>query len=41
MSRRYEEEQKELSEIIKKLRSEIEKQSSRATSTDMFVSIVR
>ena len=41
MSRRYEEEQKELSERIKKLRSEIEKQSSRATSTDMFVSIVR
>ena len=41
MSRRYEEEQKELSEKIKKLRSEIEKQSSRATSTDMFVSIIR
>ena len=41
MSRRYEEEQKELSEKIKKLRSEIEKQISRATSTDMFVSIVR
>ena len=41
MSRRYEEEQKELSEKIKKLRSESEKQSSRATSTDMFVSIVR
>lgn len=41
MSRRYEEEQKELSEKIKKLRSEIEKQSSRAALTDMFVSIVR
>ena len=41
MSRRYEDEQKELSEKIKKLRSEIEKQSSRAASTDMFVSIVR
>ena len=41
MSRRYEKEQKELSEKIKKLRSEIEKQSSRAASTDMFVSIVR
>ena len=41
MSRRYEEEQKELSEKIKKLRSEIEKQNSRAASTDMFVSIVR
>ena len=41
MSRRYEEEQKELSEKIKKLRSEIEKQSSRAVSTELFVSIVR
>ena len=41
MSRRYEDEQKELAEKIKKLRSEIEKQSSRASSTDMFVSIVR
>ena len=41
MSRRYEEEQKELSEKIKKLRSEIEKHNSRAASTDMFVSIVR
>ena len=41
MSRRYEEEQKELSEKIKKLRSEIEKQNSRAASTDTFVSIVR
>ena len=41
MSRRYEDEQKELAEKIKKLRSEIGKQSSRATSTDMFVSVVR
>ena len=41
MSRRYEEEQKELSEKIKKLRTEIDRQSSRTTSTDMFVSIVR
>ena len=41
MSRRYEEEQKELSEKIKKLRSEIEMQISSAASTDMFVSIVR
>ena len=41
MSRRYEEEQKEFSEKIKKLRFEIEKQSSRATSTELFVSIVR
>ena len=31
MSRRYEDEQKELAETIKKLRSEIGKQSSRAT----------
>ena len=31
MSRRYEDEQKELAEKIKKLRSEIEKQSSRST----------
>ena len=41
MSRRYEDEQKELAEKIKKLRSEIEKQSSRSMTTDMFVSIVR
>ena len=41
MSRRYEDEQKELSEKIKKLRSEIEKQSSRSTTTDMFIGLVR
>ena len=41
MSRRYEDEQKELSEKIKKLRSEIEKQSSRSMTTDMFISLVR
>jgi len=41
MSRRYEEEQKELAEKIKKLRSEIEKQSSQAMTTDMFISLVR
>ena len=41
MSRRYEDEQKELSEKIKKLRSEIEKQSSQAMTTDMFISLVR
>ena len=41
MSRRYEDEQKELSEKIKKLRSEIEKQSSRSMSTEMFISLVR
>ena len=41
MSRRYEEEQKELAEKIKKLRSEIEKQSSRSMTTDMFIGLVR
>ena len=41
MSRRYEDEQKELAEKIKKLRSEIEKQSSQAVTTDMFISLVR
>ena len=41
MSRRYENEQKELSEKIKKLRSEIEKQSSRSMTTDMFIGLVR
>ena len=41
MSRRYEDEQKELAEKIKKLRSEIEKQSSRSMTTDMFIVLVR
>ena len=41
MSRRYEDEQKELSEKIKKLRSEIEKQSSCSMTTDMFIGLVR
>ena len=41
MSRRYEDEQKELAEKIKKLRSEIEKHSSQAITTDMFISLVR
>ena len=41
MSRRYEDEQKELSEKIKKLRSEMEKQSSRSMTTDMFIGLVR
>ena len=41
MSQRYEDEQKELSEKIKKLRSEIEKQSSRSMTTDMFIGLVR
>ena len=41
MSRRYEDEQKELAEKIKKLRSEIEKQSSRSMTTEMFIGLVR
>ena len=41
MSRRYEDEQKELAEKIKKLRSEIEKQSSRSMTTDVFIGLVR
>lgn len=41
MSRRYEDEQKELAEKIKKLRSKIEKQSSRSMTTDMFIGLVR
>ena len=41
MSRRYEEEQKELAEKIKKIRTEIEKQSSRSMTTDMFIGLVR
>lgn len=41
MSRRYEDEQKELAEKIKKLRAELEKQSSRSMTTDMFISLIR
>ena len=41
MSRRYEEEQKEVSEKIKTLRSEIDKLSSKAVTADMFISTVR
>ena len=41
MSRRYEEEQKELAEKIKALRAEIDKQSSQYMTTDMFISLVR
>ena len=41
MSRRYEDEQKELAEKIKKLRFEIEKQSGRSMTTDMFIGLVR
>ena len=41
MSRRYEDEQKELAEKIKALRAEIDKQSSQSMTTDMFISLVR
>ena len=41
MSRRYEEEQKELVEKIKALRAEIDKQNSQSMTTDMFISLVR
>lgn len=41
MSRRYEDEQKELAKKIKKLHSENEKQRSQAMTTDMFISLVR
>lgn len=41
MSRRYEEEQKELAEKIKALRAEIDKQNSQSMTMDMFISLVR
>ena len=41
MSRRYEDEQKELAEKIKALRTEIKKQDGRSMTTDMFISLVR
>ena len=41
MSRRYEEEQKELAEKIKALCAEIDKQNSQSMTTDMFISLVR
>ncbi len=41
MSRRYEEEQKEVSEKIKALRAEMDKLSSKAVTADMFISTVR
>ena len=41
MSQRYEEEQAELSEKIRALRMELDKLSSEAVSTDMFLSTVR
>lgn len=41
MSHRYEDEQKELAEKIKLLRSEIEKQGNQSMTTDMFIGLVR
>lgn len=41
MSRRYETEQKELAEKIKGLRAEIDKLSSKAVTSDMFIATVR
>ncbi len=41
MSRRYEDEQKELAEKIKALRAEVEKQGSRSMTADMFIGLVR
>lgn len=41
MSRRYEEEQKEISERIKTLRAEMDKLSSKTVTADMFISTVR
>ena len=41
MSRRYEQEQKELAEKIKALRSEMDKLGSRVMTSDMFISTVR
>lgn len=41
MSHRYEDEQKELAEKIKLLRSQVEKQTRKSVTTDMFISMVR
>lgn len=41
MSRRYEDEQKEISERIKTLRAEMDKLSSKTVTADMFISTVR
>ncbi len=41
MSRRYEEEQKEISEKIKTLRDEMDKLCSKAVTSDMFIATVR
>jgi hypothetical protein len=41
MSRRYEDEQKEISEKIKSLRAEMDKLSSKVVTADMFISTVR
>ena len=41
MSRRYEDEQKEISEKIETLRAEMDKLSSKSVTADMFISTVR
>ena len=41
MSRRYEDEQKEISEKIKTLRAEMDKLSSKSVTADMFIATVR
>ena len=41
MSRRYEDEQKEISEKIRALRAEMDKLSSKSVTADMFISTVR
>ena len=41
MSRRYEDEQKEISERIKTLRAEMDKLNSKSVTADMFISTVR
>ena len=41
MSRRYEEEQKELAERIKELKTELDKERGKSMTTDMFIAIVR
>lgn len=41
MSHRYEDEQKELAEKIKLLRSQVEKQNGKSITTDMFIGMVR
>ena len=41
MSRKYEQEQSELSGLIKSLREEVEKESDKAMTTDVFIATVR